>query len=388
MSILMCMTASLDTRELVEPLRFGHPVQPTARVLHQIRTLPNATRVLLRDTLGYSQPSVTRHVRSLIDARLVEEVPAQSSDDRVGRPQASLRIDARHIVTWGAHVGARTTTVLAADGAGRVIREETIDMAMGEQTPDRAITRLAAEMVGVGRGLPRPTTVGVAFSEHVDHTGRITSPTYGWDDVAPGPLLSAALGLPVSVTAGVSAMAGTELAAAPISHREPASALYFYAREVVNHAWIINGTVHRAHSGRTPVHLRPTAPDGIHPLGNAAVVQAARELGSRADSFSSLMEEAATQPRLRQLLDTRIDHLARAVSLALEIIDPERLVLAGDAFHLDRVGLRRLVSRVHADWGSGRRVKISLAGPHVTRDAARVAGLHSFWADPLACVTN
>ncbi|WP_460490671.1 MarR family transcriptional regulator, partial [Corynebacterium nasicanis] len=131
------------------PLRFGHPTHPTARVLHQIRTLPHATRVLLRDTLGLSAPSVTRHVRSLIDAGLVEESAPQGSDDRVGRPQTSLDIDARHVVIWGAHVGARSTTVLAADGAGRVIREADVDMAVSGHAPEQTIARLAQGMAAV-----------------------------------------------------------------------------------------------------------------------------------------------------------------------------------------------------------------------------------------------
>lgn len=45
---------TLAAQHTSNTLHFTLPGLPVARVLHQIRTLPEATRPLIRDTLGYS----------------------------------------------------------------------------------------------------------------------------------------------------------------------------------------------------------------------------------------------------------------------------------------------------------------------------------------------
>ncbi|QGU03667.1 ROK family transcriptional regulator [Corynebacterium comes] len=385
------MNASAITLAGTGLSHFRQPEAPVARVLHQIRTVPGVTRGMLRDGLGYSQPSVTRHVRALMEAGLVEEHPVDPDGERTGRPHVSLSVDASHVVVWGAHMGLRSTVVAASDGAGRLIREESIDIPVAELPPEVALDRLAQALDRVGVDLPRPVSVGAAFSSHLDRQGAITSPAYGWDRVNPGVHLSAALGHAVAVSSGVAAMAGRELSATPLDAGPAGSTLYFYAREVVNHAWIVNGAVHRAHSGQSPesfvevpagsalAHVAP----GAHPLGKATVVHAARRAGLDAPDFPSLVALAETDSRARALLDERADLIARAILLSLDVMDPETLVLAGDGFRMDRKGLRTVVTKIRARRGGPDQLRINLAGPHVIRDAALLAGLHQFWRNPL-----
>ncbi|MDO5507766.1 MAG: ROK family protein, partial [Corynebacterium casei] len=65
----------------------------------------------------------------------------------------------------------------------------------------------------------------------------------------------------------------------------------------------------------------------------------------------------------------------------LDIVDPAALVLAGEAFVIDRVGLRHVVNKVRARRAASQ-LRISLASPAVTRDAARLTGVYPLWAEP------
>ncbi|MDN6738009.1 MAG: hypothetical protein L0L68_08550 [Corynebacterium sp.] len=68
--------------------------------------------------------------------------------------------------------------------------------------------------------------------------------------------------------------------------------------------------------------------------------------------------------------------------MVLDVVDPASLVLAGEAFVIDREGLREAVSTIRARRATGK-LNISLASPVVTRDAARLTGVYPLWANPL-----
>lgn len=393
-SILSRMTSSVRTESAGGLIHFRQPELPVARVLHQIRTVPETTRGMLHATLGYSQPSVTRHVRALLEAGLVEEHQVPPDGERAGRPHVRLAVDAGHVVIWGAHMGLRSTTVALSDGTGRLIRERTLPVPVADLSPAEALGRLAAEMRTLGEGLPGPARVGVAFSAHLDRRGLVSSPVYGWEEVDAAAVLAEELGHPVYVSSGVAAMAGRELSGLPVADGHGGdSTLYFYAREVVSHAWIVNGAVHRPHSGQAPEAFLDLQADNLlldawsgqggHPLGGSTLVRAARNLGLEVNDLPQLIASAETQPRARALLDERARLLTRAILLALDVIDPESLVLAGETFRLDPVGLRGIVEKIRQRRGGPGQLRINLAGPHAIRDAALLAGLHEFWQNPL-----
>lgn len=377
-------------------IRIRRPESPPARLLHQIRTGAASTRTELREQLGYSRPSVTRHVRTLIEAGLLEERATShgaSDVERAGRPSGQLVPDGRHRVAWGAHVGLRSTTVVLVDVSGRLIREETLGLHLASLAPGEALARVAAQMRRLGAGLPPPVGVGVAFSAHLSPEGVISSPVSGWDGMRPGIVLAQLLGTPVHVSSGVAAMAGRELLAAPLpATPEGGSVFYFYARELVNHAWIVNGAVHQPHTGTTTRLFREVVGDGpvsrvaarehgMHPLGDSAVVHAARAQGLAVTDITRMVRAAASVPQARQILDERVRLLADAILHALDVVDPQALVLAGDTFHRDREGLRLLLAIIRRERGAG--LQIRLAAPHVTRDAAVLVALHQYWHNPL-----
>lgn len=381
---------------------FRLPHLPAARVLHQIRTVPNITRSMLHDHLGYSQPSVTRYVRVLLDAGLVEELDGAADGERTGRPYSTLSIDGRHLITWGMHIGLRSTTLVVADGGGRVIREKTIGLPLSALRPEEALEHAAEALTNLGRGLPTPTGVGAVLSAHTGRDGRVTSPIYGWEDVDVPAVLDVRLPRPVFFGTGVAAMAGLELFAAPL--RLPGdrpgfgSTLYFYAREMINHAWIFNGAVHHPHSGSPPAVFRGLAAEGpltggrpeqgIHPLGDTAVIRAASAAGIKARDLRHLVQLSETDPRGRAILDERAMLLGRAIGLAVDVVDPESLVLAGEAFTSDRRGLQLIADHLRAHGGGPGQLRIQRASGTILGDAARLSGMYQLWQDPLGALSE
>ena len=183
-------------------------------------------------------------------------------------------------------------------------------------------------------------------------------------------------------------MAAQELLSAPLSSEDPGSTLYFYAREVVNHARIVNGAVHRLHSGKNTSAFHDLARgtglehDEVHPLSGLATVAAAQRAGAQAHTYRELVQAAGKNSTARRFVDARNDLLVDATTLVLDIVDPAALVLAGEAFVIDRVGLRNVVNKVRARRAASQ-LRISLASPAVTRDAARLTGVYPLRAEPL-----
>ncbi|MBC2682474.1 hypothetical protein GSS87_08750 [Corynebacterium sp. 4HC-13] len=156
----------------------------------------------------------------------------------------------------------------------------------------------------------------------------MTSPIYGWDRVpAAAKLTEVFPHIPLTVSTGVSAMAGHELATHVLSaargtgpHRDFRSTLYFYARDVISHAWIIGGRVHHPYVGGDSLAFRmiaesgslPSFPDAI-PVSNTALVRAAAQRGlGECKDFEELVSRARRDEATRALLDERADLLAKA----------------------------------------------------------------------------
>lgn len=355
----------------ITPIHICAPQLPIARVFHQIRAT-DADRTSLQQDLGFSQAGITRHVSALIDAGLVEETRAQNEDGtRSGRPRTKLGIDGRHLVAWGAHIGVRSSEITVCDLAGRVIRHQKLDHDVTNFTPPETLDFVINQLQNLGAGLPDPLNIGLAFSAHVAPDGTVTSPAYGWEKVD----IQQFLPFPISIGTGVAAMAGTEIINAPLNptpHFEP-STLYFYAREVVSHAWIFNGAVHRPNSGRTPLAF-----------GNSNTLKEASRRGIAARTFAELVSRARTETVAREILNERAHKLADAVISAVDVVDPDSIVFAGEAFTLDPDSLRIVVTRLRESTGS--QLRIQRADSHILRTAAIHVALHPIRQDPLAFV--
>lgn len=354
-------------------VHFTAPTAPVARVFHQIRA-STADRTTLQRDLGLSQASVTRHVAALIEAGLVEETrPAPDDGTRAGRPRTLLEIDGRHQTVWAAHIGVRSSALVVADLAGRVIRESRLRWDVRRATAEQSLDHMAAELAALGAGLPDPVNVGIAFSAHVDDDGIVDSPSYGWAGVD----VSSLLPFPATLGTGVAAMASTEIIETPLQATKSSSILYFYAREIVAHAWIFNGTVHRPNSGRTPSAFRGK-------LSSSATLEEAARRGVTANSIRELARLARSNYTARAVLDERARGLGRAVTAAVDIVDPDAVVFAGEAFTTDPEGLRIVVRTLHEQAENVGQLRIQRADAHILRTAAIQVALDPVRRDPLA----
>lgn len=375
----------MTTARLSTTAHFTAPVTGPARCFHQIRTTPGITRGRLHDDLGMSQPTVTRHVSALIDSGLVEQVSPTTAGG-VGRPGSTLRPDGRAITALGAHVGLRSTQLVAVDGVGRPLRKRTLRLPVSDLTPEDAMEAVHHALSSLGRGLPSPVGLGIAFSAHVDYAGRITSPSYGWTDVDPVSYLDTEI--PVAVSTGVGAMAGSELTSSPLSlERDPlASTLYVYARELVGHAWIVGNAVHQPYTGSAPTAFNDIAGSGSfsarhgHPLGSTAVLETARQRGLNVSTVPDLVGLAELNPVARGILDERAELLSQIISLAVDVVDPSTVVFAGETFTADPGTVRIIAEGLR---GTGRQLSIQRAGDGILSRAAAVTALHQLWQDPL-----
>ncbi|WBT08799.1 ROK family protein [Corynebacterium sp. SCR221107] len=394
------MTTAIKNRSVY----FSFPSTPVARVFHQIRTT-TSDRTLLQKQLGYSQASITRHVGALIDAGLVEETsPKAVVDSRAGRPRITLGINGRHLVFWGAHIGVSSTEIVIADAGGRTLRHKRLSLATTRRSPEEQIDTVARELAALGHDLADPIDIGVAFSSHVTRDGVLNSTEYGWHDVDIATILEQAFGRPVPVTTGVLAMAGSEVTDTPLSEANglPApganpvlpSTLYFYAREVVSHAWIFNGVVHQPHSGKAPSAffagrgaLDAHGPgEQTSPLSVAPILDEATRLGLRASNFADLVALSAHSPSIRKRFEERAVVLSDAVAAAVDVVDPEVVVFAGEAFTLDPATLKSTVARLRDCAHTATRLRIQQAGHNIISRAAIQVALNRFRADPLQFV--
>ncbi|AMJ43751.1 hypothetical protein [Corynebacterium stationis] len=99
-------------------------------------------------------------------------------------------------------------------------------------------------------------------------------------------------------------------------------------------------------------------------------------------SYRDLVQIASTNATARKLVDARNMLLVDAITLVLDVVDPAALVLAGDAYVIDREGLREAGSMIRARRGTGK-LNMSLASQAIARDAARLTGGYPLWANPL-----
>ncbi|WP_025251486.1 ROK family transcriptional regulator [Corynebacterium vitaeruminis] len=378
----------MTTSIMNKPVYFSFPDTPVARVFHQIRTTAS-DRTLLQRQLGYSQASITRHVASLMEAGLVEEVSAANQEEsRTGRPRITLGIDGGHLTAWGAHVGVSSTEIVVCDVGGRIIRQRRLPLATKKLAPEDHLRTVSHELERLSVGLPQPVDVGIAFSSHVNHHGFVDSSEYGWHDINVCSLLSEIFNRSVSVSTGVLAMAGAEISDTPLAadRREAPllpSTLYFYAREIVNHAWIFNGVVHRPHSGKAPSIYRPETPSHASPLSVSGIIDEATAQGLRTSSFADLVRHSQHCTPIKELFRARAEALGDAVAAAVEFVDPEVVVFAGEAFTLDPDTLRVTVSRVRHTAHPGAQLRIHNAGRNILQRAASQVALSRFRNDPL-----
>lgn len=361
----------------VVPARLRVGTGPTAAVLHAVRVHGPVTRDQIVAAVDLSPATVNRQVNALLDAKLITERPDLVDPGAIGRPKLPLTIDRDHFCVAGMHVGARRTALVIADLRGRTLYSHAV------------LTTAAADLCVQLKGLAerfsgrRVLWGGVAIGGAVDsESGVVDHPILQWRNEPLGDELTATLGIPVSVSEHVQAMAAAELILSGAMVRGP-SGLFFYARETVGMAMTFDGQVHQPARGAgtiagltvVPGALAQTPVAGLQSVvGTQALFDAAARLGIEPDANS--------------LADERARILGQAVAAMRDVVNPDEIVVAGDAFAAHPQGLAPVQAAFDATTLIDRPLEIipTCFGVHVPEAAAVAVALSAVYVDPLAVV--
>jgi predicted NBD/HSP70 family sugar kinase len=422
-------TSSLSAKSTAKPrsaARTGAPAAPSRRGRHQIvapslrigdgaaagvfaaaRLRGPIARDVIAQVTSLSIATVNRQVTALLDAGLLRERADLAVSGAIGRPRVPVEVNHEPFLTLGVHIGARTTSIVAADLFGRTLDVVETPTPRGPQGPALASLAGSAQRYLSRWHRRRALWVGVAIGGAVDGgTGHVDHHRLGWTQAPVGPVLAETLGLPVSVAAHVDAMAGAELLlgmrrfALSANNNSPGSSLYVYARETVGYALVIGGRVHSPASGPGTIANLPASSELLGGSGrlestvsDEAVVAAARKLGIIAEEGAGatvtavLRAARAGDERARDLLAERARVLGEAVALLRDLLNPDDLVVGGQAFTEYPEGME-LVQAAFEERRElpARDIRITAFGNRVQEAGAGIVSLGGLYADPLSAM--
>jgi len=387
-----------------------HVVAPSLRVADAAAgSVLGATRLrgpIARDVIAQvtqlSIATVNRQVTALLDAGVLRERADLAVSGAIGRPRVPVEVNHEPYLTLGIHIGARTTSIVATDLFGRTLDVVETPTPRGPQGAALASLAASARRYLSRWHRRRPLWVGVAAGGVVDsNTGYLDHPRLGWSDAPVGPVLAEALALPVSVASHVDAMAGAELLLGVRKLPTPDStSLYVYARETVGYALSIGGRVHSPASGPGTIAALPADSALLGGTGqlestvsDEAVLIAARKArviaGDGPGSTMQAVLRAARQgnEQAQALLAERARVLGEAVALLRAMLNPDDLVVGGQAFTEYPEGME-LVEAAYAQRSvmAQRQIRVTAFGNRVQEAGAGVVSLGGLYADPIGAM--
>lgn len=378
------------------------PEAAAASVFAAARQRGPIARDVIAQVTGLSIATVNRQVTALLDAGLLRERADLAVSGAIGRPRVPVEVNHEPFLTLGIHIGARTTSIVAADLFGRTLDVVETPTPRGAQAV--ALTAVAGS---ASRYLSRwhrrrPLWVGVATGGVVDSaTGYLDHPRLGWADAPVGPVLAETLGLPVSVASHVDAMAGAELLLG--ARRRPgkaATSLYVYARETVGYALSIGGRVHSPTSGPGTIASLPVRSELLGGTGqlestvsDEAVLTAARRAGivpaeGPAPTLTAVLRAARKgNEHAVALIAERARVLGEAVALLRDMLNPDDLVVGGQAFTEYPEGMSIVEEAFNERSALGHRdIRLTAFGNRVQEAGAGIVSLGGLYADPIAAM--
>jgi predicted NBD/HSP70 family sugar kinase len=405
-----------------------HVVAPSLRVAEAAAgSVFGAARLrgpIARDVIAQvtqlSIATVNRQVTALLDAGVLRERADLAVSGAIGRPRVPVEVNHEPYLTLGLHIGARTTSIVATDLFGRTLDVVETPTPRGPQAAALASLAASARRYLSRWHRRRALWVGVAAGGVVDSaTGYLDHPRLGWSDAPVGPVLAEALGLPVSVASHVDAMAGAELLLGvrrlPVSEIAGATptptpakplltsagtSLYVYARETVGYALSIGGRVHSPASGPGTIAALPAHSELLGGTGqlestvsDEAVLIAARKArvisGDGPTSTMPAVLRAARQgnEQAQALLGERARVLGEAVALLRDMLNPDDLVVGGQAFTEYPEGME-LVEAAYTERSvmAPRQIRVTAFGNRVQEAGAGVVSLGGLYADPIGAM--
>ncbi|WP_201265191.1 ROK family protein [Rhodococcus sp. P1Y] len=374
---------------------------PAASVLRVASVEGPISRDIAARATGLSIATVNRQVSALLGAGLLRERADLTAAGAIGRPRVPFEVNHEPYATIGIHIGAIVTGIVVSDLRGRILGAVEIPTPGGPSSDALAIITRSAGAFASRWHRRTPLWVGVALGGRVDGaTGIVDHPRLGWENAQVGSIVGGGLGLPVSVSGHVEAMAGSELLLTPARAEASSTgtSLYFYARETAGIALTIDGRVHTPSTGPGSIAHLPTGSNVLCECGkrgcleatvsDRAVLALAVERGVLAPGtgVSALYQAAhdGSAPA-RRILVERAQVLGRSVGLLRDLFNPDRVVLGGQAFTEYAAGIPHVAEAFASTSTLPRKdIRITGFGSKVQEFAAAVVSLSAVYSDPLA----
>ncbi|MFC4502935.1 MULTISPECIES: ROK family protein [Streptomyces] len=368
-----------------------------ARVMHAVSAEGPLSRAAVASRIGLTRAAVSTLVDELIRSGLIEELGPERPG-RVGRPGSALAVSGRGPAGLGAEIGVDHLAVCAVDLRGEVrARAERHGTNRG-RSPEPVIEELTGLVRTVVAQAEReglwPAGLAVAVPGLVARDARtvVRAPNLDWHDTDLGALLPGEFPLTVDNEANFGGLAELWLGA-----DTPRDFLHVSAEIGIGAALVVDGSLLRGtrgfagELGHVPVH-----PDGPQCAcggrgcleqyaGEDAVLRAAG-LGQDGDRVGLLAGRAADgDPEVRRALREAGTALGIALTGALNLLDPESVVLGGALARLAPWLLPSLETELaRRTAGPAQPVSVSRLGPEGPLLGAAHSVVRSVLDDPAA----
>ncbi|WIM67840.1 ROK family transcriptional regulator [Corynebacterium breve] len=347
---------------------------PAAKCLHLIRLNSVTSRSELVEATHLSQPTVTRAIAALLKAGYVVERNDLTRSQGRGRPIIPLELADTAGIHAGIAVGTSSTYIALFDIKGRTLRDCDISTPVAKLSQDDFIQHIMAGLNRLNAGIDRPlATVGVTTSGSVSQDGVVTAPNLGWKGVNIAAQLREQFSVPVTVTAAVPAIIGSEIQSFETVHTPGIMALF------------ADDSIGAAISG----------PDGVTALdlnNNELTTDGLlATLGDpRIHSLPEAVATAESSSATRATLDERATQLGSVAAGLVAKHSPNTLVVAGSAFIDDPKAPALFARSVRERLPQETKVDLRMIPTHreVVRDIARAVALDFVLREPLSVPTS
>lgn len=343
--------------------------------------------------------TVTRLTAALLRAGVIREVPSDGASTSTGRPRVPLDLDTNNRAVLSAHVGLNMSTVAAVDLRAGVVIERIVKHR--SNAAENVLKGVAAELRTIRGELGGRHIIGAGVTSGgvIDPNSGVlvTHPRPDWSGVPVRQIMADGLGLEVVYDSEVNAEAIAEL----IYGRPADTLVTLFVGSVVEAALVVRQRIVRGAHGRAGslAHLPVAGASGpVCTCGrrscfgvvaaNPALLAAGREQGivAERETYHDIVARAADgDPQVRGLLRRRAQWVGEAVSVIVDFIDPDAVVLFGNATAYDdyvddvRSGMRK-VNGNH----SSATVRPATFGTHAGAVSGAALLLDRYFADPVA----
>lgn len=381
-------------------------------ILRHLRDHGGRSRARLASETGLSKATMTSLIQELVDRGLVSE-GSLDRDGTVGRPGLTISLDGRRVGAIGVEINVDYLAVTAVDLTGAVIRESNAPIAADTLSVEAVIDRIASAVSRVIESLKDAGMTLVALIVAppgvIDYeTGMVRfAPNMGWRDVPLTAELSKRLGpdsppIHLENDAKLAAVAEfTNYAAKGVQ-----DLLYLTGDVGVGAGIIAGGQLLRGWSGFSGEigHL-PLDPKGRPcSCGRSGCWEKAVGLGAFLDLISDGADQArdvnlpledrmlevrrraeAGDSRILTALDEICAGLAQGLSLLVDVLNPEQIVIGGYFAYFGDYLLEPLaeaLAKRRMDQGSRVELAMSTLGTNAAAHGGALAGLEEVFTDP------